>query len=322
MYGEKISDIAVKLFPDAKVDLPEGGIKQFKEEVKKETKPTNASEPSSKSNEDVSERVENKVLKNSDGKPLTVYHSTFNDFNDFNDGITYFAEDADYSRKIATTMNREGKGKDEVETREIRTIPVNIESDRVYELPQGTEMNANVIKGLMKDPEFAKKYDVVKGIDLYSDDKVVYAVLDKSKIKKPSELVTSDGKEEKGLLSATANSKVSSQIYGNKLNSEPTPERSVASKAAQSDTADKQKQTPKPTNVSERVEELPLEAKVKYISDKTGVELKKSKNTNSWYGSNGEKAVRISDHPSKFTERGAEQGMPAIDLNLEYYHPS
>ncbi len=44
-------------------------------------------------------------------------------------------------------------------------------------------MNGNVIKSLLKDPEFIKKYDAVKGIDLYSDNKIVYAVFDKNNIK-------------------------------------------------------------------------------------------------------------------------------------------
>lgn len=64
------------------------------------------------------------------------------------------------------------------------------------------------------------------------------------------------------------------------------------------------------------------EYKIKYISEKTGVLLQKSLNTNSWYGStkNGV-AIRISDHPSKFVEKTENRGIPAIDLNLEYFHP-
>ena len=65
---------------------------------------------------------------------------------------------------------------------------------------------------------------------------------------------------------------------------------------------------------------LSIDEKIKYISDKTGINLRKSKNTNSWYGNINGKEVRISDHPSKFVERGEQQGVPAIDLNLEYLH--
>jgi hypothetical protein len=124
----------------------------------------------------------NKVVDEK-GEPLTVYRSTFRE-NNLNDGVNYFAEDADYSKKIATIMNADGKASDYVETKPIKTIPVNISAKRVYELPQGTEMNDNVIKGLIeKDPDFTKKYDAVKGIDLYSDNKIVYAVFDKANIK-------------------------------------------------------------------------------------------------------------------------------------------
>ena len=81
-------------------------------------------------------------------------------------------------------MNADGKSSDYVETKPVKTITVNILAKRVYELPQGTEMNGNVIKGLIeKDPDFTKKYDAVKGIDLYSDNKIVYAVFDKANIK-------------------------------------------------------------------------------------------------------------------------------------------
>jgi hypothetical protein len=122
-------------------------------------------------------------LKDEKGEPLIVYRSTYSE-NDLNDGVNYFAEDADYSKKIAAIMNSDGKASDYVEKKEVRTIPVNISAKRVYELPNGIEMNGNVIKGLIKkDPDFTKKYDAVKGIDLYSDNKIVYAVFDKNNIK-------------------------------------------------------------------------------------------------------------------------------------------
>lgn len=117
-----------------------------------------------------------------DGKPLTVYHSTTKDFDDFNDGVTYFAEDEAYSKYIAKLMNKTGRSYKDISDSEVRTIPVKLNAERVYELPEGEEMNGNVIKELLKDPEFTKKYDAVKGVDLYSDNKIVYAVFDKKNI--------------------------------------------------------------------------------------------------------------------------------------------
>ena len=129
------------------------------------------------------EKGGNKVV-DENGSPLTLYRSTYSD-NDFSDGVTYFAEDESYSKEIASIMNADGKSSDYIETKQVRTIPVNISAKRVYELPSGTEMNDNVIKGLMeKDPLFTEKYDAVKGIDLYSDNKIVYAVFNKENIRK------------------------------------------------------------------------------------------------------------------------------------------
>ena len=124
----------------------------------------------------------NKVVDEK-GEPLVVYRSTYSE-NNLNDGVNYFAEDANYSKEIAAIMNENGKASNYVEERPIRTIPVNISASRVYELPKGEEMNGNRIKNLLeKDPDFTKKYDAVKGIDLYSDNKIVYAVFDKANIK-------------------------------------------------------------------------------------------------------------------------------------------
>ena len=130
----------------------------------------------------------NKVVDEK-GEPLVVFRSTYSD-NNFNDGVNYFAEDANYSKKIATIMNGNGKASNYVETKEVRTIPVNISAKSLYELPKGTEMNSDVIKGLIeKDPDFTKKYDAVKGVDLYSDNKIVYAVFNKANIKEVEQAV-------------------------------------------------------------------------------------------------------------------------------------
>jgi len=133
--------------------------------------------------EKFTEKGGNKIVDEK-GKPLTLYHSTFSDFREFNEGINYFAENKKYSEDIAKITNRNGKSSDYVEERPIRTIPVNIAAARVYELPKGEEMNSNKIKSLINnDTEFTKKYDAVKGIDLYSKNEIVYAVFDKSNIK-------------------------------------------------------------------------------------------------------------------------------------------
>jgi ribosomal protein S18 acetylase RimI-like enzyme len=63
-----------------------------------------------------------------------------------------------------------------------------------------------------------------------------------------------------------------------------------------------------------------MDSTIKYVSDKTGIEFTKSRDTNSWYGSNAIfSKIRISDHPSKFVEKQYNLGFKAIDLNLNYY---
>jgi hypothetical protein len=116
-------------------------------------------------------------------EPVVVFHSTYEGFKDFKNGVNYFAEDPEYSKQIASEMNANGKASDFVESRKLNTMPVEINPDRVYELPKGQEMNSKLVDELTKDPSFIEKYDAIKGIDLYSKDKVVYAVLDKSKTK-------------------------------------------------------------------------------------------------------------------------------------------
>lgn len=65
-----------------------------------------------------------------------------------------------------------------------------------------------------------------------------------------------------------------------------------------------------------------MEDKIKYISQKTGIDLKKSLNTNSWYGVKNDVNIRISDHPSKFVEKTKSgMGGDAIDLDFKYFHP-
>jgi hypothetical protein len=56
------------------------------------------------------------------------------------------------------------------------------------------------------------------------------------------------------------------------------------------------------------------------VSTATGVEFKKSINSNSWYGSTELHRIRISDHASKFTEKSIENNFgAAIDLDINYY---
>jgi len=63
-----------------------------------------------------------------------------------------------------------------------------------------------------------------------------------------------------------------------------------------------------------------MESTIKYVSDKTGIKFTKSRDTNSWYGSNASfSKIRISDHPSKFVEKQYNMGFKAIDLNLNHY---
>ncbi|MHB8871060.1 MAG: hypothetical protein ACYC5G_01210 [Candidatus Doudnabacteria bacterium] len=165
--------------------LKETDLKEFyKEQKSTEIKPNEATvepvEPQTKQ-KGVVVPSETKVAEKQQ-KEVVVYHSTYADFKDFKEGVNYFAEDPSYSKEIATTMNGNGKASGFVESRELKTIPAKINSDRIYELPKGEEMNSNLVDKLIGDPEFVAKYDAIKGVDLYSKDKVVYAVLDKSKI--------------------------------------------------------------------------------------------------------------------------------------------
>jgi len=60
--------------------------------------------------------------------------------------------------------------------------------------------------------------------------------------------------------------------------------------------------------------------KIADISKETGIEFKKSNNSNSWYGENDTHRIRISDHPSKFVEKSKENNLgDAIDLDINHY---
>ena len=136
------------------------------------------------------------------GEPMVVYHSTFNDFSNFKDGINYFAEDEGYSKEIAKILSLDRKSSDYVENRELKTIPVTIKSDKIYELPEGRELNENIVNDIISQKEFTDKYDAIKGVDLYSNNKIVYAVLDKSNIKRLDSKQSLKEKYEKGGLIA------------------------------------------------------------------------------------------------------------------------
>lgn len=94
-------------------------------------------------------------------------------------------------------------------------------------------------------------------------------------------------------------------------NSSPTPEiKSVQAEQSAPETSDHTK-------------------KINAISQNTGIEFTKSKNSNSWYATDKDgRKIRISDHPSKFVEKqkqldsitGREPHEP-LDLDINHYSP-
>jgi len=85
--------------------------------------------------------------------------------------------------------------------------------------------------------------------------------------------------------------------------------------------------TPAPTVDPVKADTLPQADKVEklkevinHVAGKTGLSFNKSRDTNSWYFKDGERAIRLSDHPSKFVEKQTSRDYDALDLNLNY-HP-
>lgn len=236
-------------------------------------------------------KLKNTKVVNEKGEPLTVYRSTYGD-KDLNDGVNYFAEDPEYSKEIASIMNKNGKASNYVETKPVRTIPVKIAAERIYELPEGEEMNGNKIKGLIEeDPDFTKKYDAVKGIDLYSKNKVVYAVFDKSNIikEKSSSIPVQGGGKNLAISGKGVN-----------LQSNESEVKNIAPKEAKGTSDITQPQTEEsPEKLNKRYERVteqhdivdPYDVAVKYFADGGKInpsELEKV------FGGKGDKGARIS----------------------------
>jgi hypothetical protein len=122
----------------------------------------------------------NIISEQSNNNFKTVYHSTFNQFNDFKTEIVYFSENKEYSKKIAILMNNNGKSSNYIETKPMITKIYKLDISNCLDLKK-KELNSNIVNHLIKNID-TDKYDMIKGIDLYSNNDV-YAVWNKNSFK-------------------------------------------------------------------------------------------------------------------------------------------
>ena len=107
-------------------------------------------------------------------KFITVYHSTYNRFDKFRGDIIYFAENKEYSKKIAEMMNPTISLRPSTE---LMTLTVKLDISKCLDL-KNKEVNNNYVKYYLDNKLDLEKYNCLKAIDLYSKNEVIYAVFD------------------------------------------------------------------------------------------------------------------------------------------------